>query len=127
MTSRSNTSMAPAAMGSRSSAFFPPPTTRKPSRSSTKNQARLESTFLDKNYFHFLKELIQLEEREEFENIRQEFTSLGPAERQLRGKALMNLRLFEKHFSPAGHSLATFRLENKNDLPIFSLEPGDMV
>ena len=81
----------------------------------------------DKKYFLFLKELVQLEEREEFEEIRREFTNLGPAERELRGKALLNLKLLEKHYSPAGHSLATFTLENKRPLPIFSLEVGDMV
>ena len=81
----------------------------------------------DKGYFLFLKELVHLEEKEEFEQVREEFTSLSPLERELRGKALLNLRLEERHYSPAGHFLATFFLEKKAPLPIFTLEVGDMV
>ena len=68
-----------------------------------------------------------LEEREENEQIREEFTRLSPKEREARGKALLNLRLSQKHFSPAGHFLATFARRNEEDLPLFSLEVGDIV
>ena len=74
---------------------------------------------LDKNHFLFLKELVHLEEREEFEQVREEFTSLSPSERELRGKALLGLRLDERHFSPAGHFLATFTMS-----PISSVKIG---
>jgi ATP-dependent RNA/DNA helicase IGHMBP2 len=59
--------------------------------------------------------------------VRQEFTELSPAERELRGKALLGLRLSEKTYTAAGHALATFVLSDERDLPIFSLEIGDMV
>jgi superfamily I DNA and/or RNA helicase len=52
---------------------------------------------------------------------------LGPVERELRGKALLNLELHERHYSPAGHVLATFVRKNRIALPIFSLEVGDRV
>lgn len=81
----------------------------------------------DKNYFLFLKELVLLEEKEEFEEIRAEFTDLTPSEREFRGKALLNLTLQERHYSGAGHFLATFILPNRGRLPIFTLEAGDMV
>ncbi len=81
----------------------------------------------DKGYFLFLKELVHLEEKEEFEQVRNEFTTLSPAERELRGKALLNLRLEERHYSPAGHTLSTFILPKKAPLPVFTLEVGDMV
>ncbi len=81
----------------------------------------------DKDYFLILKDLVRIEESEEFEEIRSEYTSLSPAERERRGKALLNLRLAERHFSPAGHFLATFVLENNAVFPIFTLEIGDMV
>lgn len=35
--------------------------------------------------------------------------------------------LIEKHFSPAEHILATFSLKNKSELPLFSLQTGDVV
>ncbi len=81
----------------------------------------------DKDYFLYLKELVLLEEREENEQIREEFTRLSPKEREARGKALLDLRLSQKHFSPAGHFLATFVRRNKEELPLFSLEVGDIV
>jgi len=81
----------------------------------------------DKDYFLFLKELVQIEEKEEFEQVREEFTSLSPSERELRGKALLKLRLDERHYSPAGHFLSTFTLDKKELLPVFTLEVGDMV
>ena len=81
----------------------------------------------DKDYFLFLKDLVHIEEKEEFEQIRDEFTSLSPADRELRGKALLKLRLDERHFSPAGHFLSTFTLEKNEPLPVFTLEVGDMV
>ncbi len=82
---------------------------------------------LDKNYFHFLKKLVALEENEENEEIREEFTQLSPKERELRGKALLSLVLEEKHFSPADHELATFSRQHQKPLPLFSLETGDVV
>ena len=82
---------------------------------------------VDKNYFFFLKKLIILEENEENEEIREEFTRLSPKERELRGKALLGLVLEEKHFSPADHHLATFSRQHRQPLPIFSLEAGDIV
>lgn len=82
---------------------------------------------MDKDHFYFLKKLISLEENEENEEIREEFTHLSPKERELRGKALLGLTLEEKHFSPADHQLATFSRQHKKPLPIFSLEVGDIV
>ncbi|OIO39682.1 MAG: hypothetical protein AUJ72_00200, partial [Candidatus Omnitrophica bacterium CG1_02_46_14] len=82
---------------------------------------------LDKNYFHFLKKLVFLEEDEENEEIREEFTKLTPEERELRGKALLGLLLAEKYFSPADHRLATFSRPYQKPLPLFSLETGDVV
>ena len=82
---------------------------------------------VDKNHFLFLKKLIDLEENEENEEIREEFTRLSPQERELRGKALLGLALLEKHFSPAGHHLATFSRQHRQALPLFSLEVGDIV
>lgn len=81
----------------------------------------------NKSHFLFLKKLISLEEEEENEEIRTEFMHLSPTERELRGKALLNLVLIEKHFSPAEHILATFQRANKKALPLFSLEVGDIV
>ena len=81
----------------------------------------------DKKYFHFLKELVRLEEREENEEIENDFLHLSARERQERGKALLGLELVEKHFSPADHVLATFCLPDQKPLPLFSLEPGDIV
>lgn len=81
----------------------------------------------DKDYFTFLKELVRIEEAEEFEEIRSEYTSLSPSERERRGKALLGLRLDERHFSPAGHFLATFKPASGAALPVFTLEVGDMV
>ena len=86
-----------------------------------------ESRKLDKGYFLFLKKLVVLEENEEHEEIQNEFVNLSPAERELRGKALLGLVLDEKHFSPAEHVLATFSRQNKKPLPLFSLEVGDIV
>ena len=75
----------------------------------------------------FLKELVLLEEKEENDEIRQEFLSLSPKEKELKGLALLGLELKEKHFSPAGHHLATFGKADRRDLPLFSLEVGDIV
>ncbi len=77
--------------------------------------------------FLFLKKLVTLEEEEENEQIRESFLHLSPAEREFRGKALLGLVLKEKHFSPAGHVLATFAKKNNEALPLFSLEIGDIV
>ncbi len=82
---------------------------------------------IDKNHFKFLKELVRLEEDEENESIRKEFLELSPKERELRGKALLNMRVRERHFSPAEHELATFTRVDQRPLPLFSLEIGDIV
>ena len=82
---------------------------------------------ITKNHFLFLKELIALEEKEENEEIQTQIVHLSPAERESRGLALLALVLKEKHFSPAGHVLATFSRETKKPLPLFSLETGDLV
>ena len=82
---------------------------------------------IDKNHFLFLKKLVSIEESEENEQIREDFTHLSPKERELRGKALLGLELEERHFSPAGHRLATFSRQQRKPLPIFSLEVGDIV
>ena len=79
-----------------------------------------------KDYFLFLKELVLLEETEENEEIRNEFLTLSPKEREFRGKALLSLRLVERHFSQAGHPLATFNRSSGEALPLFSLEVGDI-
>ena len=68
-----------------------------------------------------------MEESEEHEEIQNEFVKLSPFERELRGKALLGLRLDETHFSPAEHILAVFSRQNKKPLPLFSLEVGDIV
>lgn len=68
-----------------------------------------------------------LEEKEENEEIRSEFLSLSPKEKELKGLALLGLELKEKHFSPAGHHLATFAKASRQNLPLFSLEIGDLV
>lgn len=81
----------------------------------------------NKDFFLQLKQLIAIEERDEFDEIRTEFASLTPTEKEFRGRALLNLKLDEKHYSPAGHLLATFTLEGQKDLPIFTLQEGDMV
>ncbi|HXV19274.1 MAG TPA: hypothetical protein VD883_04265, partial [Candidatus Omnitrophota bacterium] len=81
----------------------------------------------DKSHFLFLKKLVVLEENEENEQIEREFRGLSPKERELRGRALLNLKLEERHFSPAEHILVTFSREGKQALPLFSLEVGDIV
>ncbi len=81
----------------------------------------------DKSYFLFLKKLVALEENEENEEIRNEFLQLSPKERELRGKALLDIELNERHFSPAEHELATFSRRHQKPLPLFSLEVGDIV
>lgn len=81
----------------------------------------------DKEHFYHLKDLIRLEETEENEQIREEILQLSAEERQLRGKALLGLFLEEKHFSPAGHNLLSFSLKDKQEFPLFTLEPGDLV
>ncbi len=80
-----------------------------------------------KEYFVHLKRLVSLEEGEENEEIRSEFLELTPQERELRGKALLDLRLLERHFSPAEHVLATFVKADGRPFPIFSLDMGDIV
>lgn len=70
---------------------------------------------------------MRLEENEENEEIREEFLQLSPEERQFRGKALLGLFLDEKHYSPAGHSLATFSFPQHKELPLFTLQEGDIV
>lgn len=82
---------------------------------------------MDKNHFLFLKKLVALEESEENEEIQNDFLGLSPKEREIRGKALLNLVLTEKHFSPAEHILATFQKQDKSEFPLFSLEVGDIV
>lgn len=82
---------------------------------------------IDQNYFLHLKRLVQLEEAEEAEQVRLELTELTPEERQHRGKALLGLVIQEEHYSPAGHFLITFQRENEGDLPLFSLDIGDVV
>jgi len=81
----------------------------------------------DQRHFLFLKDLVRLEEAEENEEIKNEFLTLSPKERELRGKALLGLDLQERHFSPAEHALATFSLPGGKELPLFSLETGDIV
>lgn len=78
-------------------------------------------------HFRHLKQLVRLEEDEENEQVRKEFLDLTPKERQLRGKALLGLKLVERHYSPAEHILATFALPGRRELPLFSLEAGDIV
>jgi len=88
----------------------------------------LESTGeAGQKYLLLLKDLIALEEQNELEEIRSTFVDLSAAEREARGKALLNMVLREKHFSPAAHVLATFARENQKPLPLFSLEPGDLI
>ncbi len=87
----------------------------------------------DSSYFFFLKDLVLLEEQEEFEQVRSEYEGLTPSEREFRGKALLNLEFRERRYSEAGHFLATFikpdpvRAHGRAPLPIFTLEEGDMV
>lgn len=81
----------------------------------------------DKAHFIRIKDLVRLEEAQESEEIREEFLQLQPQERQLRGKALLNLSLVERHFSPAEHLLATLCRPNREPLPLFTLETGDIV
>jgi len=125
--------MARAVTDLKSSAFFQPTTMPKPSKSSTKTPDLSGLPPLDKEHFLFLKKLIQIEEQEEFEEIRKEFTNLAPNERELRGKALLNLEIQERHYSPAGHVLATFirrtvpGARGRSAFPIFTLDIGDMV
>lgn len=80
-----------------------------------------------KDHFIFLKKLVLLEEDEELEEIKNEFTRLSPGERELRGKALLGLTIRERLFSPAEHVLAIFAKKDKKPLPLFSLEVGDIV
>ena len=80
-----------------------------------------------KDHFQFLKRLVLLEETEENEQIKNEFVNLTAKERETRGKALLGLSLLERHYSPADHMLTTFIRPNREKLPIFSLEPGDIV
>lgn len=68
-----------------------------------------------------------LEEKEENEEIRSEFLNLSPKEKELKGLALLNLELKERHFSPAGHHLVTFTKTDGKDLPLFSLDVGEIV
>ncbi len=81
----------------------------------------------DRDFFLHLKQLVSIEERDEFEEIRAEFASLTSTEKEFRGRALLNLKLLEKHYSLAGHLLATFGLDGEKELPIFTLQEGDMV
>ena len=71
--------------------------------------------------------MVRLEEDDENTQIREELKDKSPQERQACGKALLGLFLAEKHFSPAGHPLSTFQLKNKEILPLFTLEEGDLV
>ncbi len=82
---------------------------------------------LDKRYFLKLKDLVRLEEAEENEQIRTEFLHLSPQEREQRGRALLGLVLKEKHYSPAEHALGTFERVGAKELPLFSLDTGDIV
>ena len=82
---------------------------------------------IDKSYFLHLKRLVGLEEAEEVEQVRKELAELTPEQRQSRGKSLLNLLIYEEHYSPGGHYLVTFRRENGEELPLFSLEIGDVV
>jgi superfamily I DNA and/or RNA helicase len=78
-------------------------------------------------HFERLQRLVALEESAEREELQQMLTQLSPAERELRGQALLDLELDELHYSPAEHVLLTFTRERHAPLPLFSLEVGDVV
>ena len=79
------------------------------------------------DHFEFLKKLIELEEAEEVERFRDEFTHRTPEERERAGKALLRLNAIEFHFNPAGHRLVTFQYVDRRPLPLYSPDAGDVV
>lgn len=81
----------------------------------------------ERGLFRKLAELVRLEEREEHDQILREWKDLSPAEREKRGRSLLNLRLKDTGFSPAEHHLAVFERAGGQELPLFTLEVGDMV
>lgn len=78
-------------------------------------------------HFEKLKSLVELEEAEEIRQFLEDFTRLSPEERERTGKALLHLQITASHFSPAGHRLLTFAYRTGRELPVFSLDTGDIV
>ena len=81
----------------------------------------------ERGLFEKLAELVRLEEREEHEQILREWKNLTPADREKRGRSLLNLCLKDTGYSPAEHRLAVFERVSGEELPLFTLEVGDMV
>ena len=79
------------------------------------------------NHFNHLKHLVGLEEAEEIRQFLEDFTQLTPEERERSGKALLFMQITSSHFSPAGHRLLTFAYRTGKELPVFSLDTGDIV
>ncbi|MBI4971014.1 MAG: AAA family ATPase [Candidatus Omnitrophica bacterium] len=79
------------------------------------------------DHFEFLKKLIELEEADEIERFRDEFTHRTPEERERAGKALLRLNAVEFHFNPAGHRLVTFQYVDRRPFPLYSPDTGDVV
>ncbi len=79
------------------------------------------------SHFARLSQLVKLEEAEELAQFREEFLKRTPQEREVAGKALLNLVLKEIHYSPAGHYLLSFSYADKRRLPLYSPDIGDLV
>ncbi len=86
-----------------------------------------EEPLSPEKHFTRLKELVELEEAEEINRFRLEFTEKTPEQRELIGKALLRLRAVEFHYNPAGHRLVTFEYADGRKLPIFSPDSGNVV
>ncbi len=84
------------------------------------------SKAIDK-HFSNLKKLLEIEEKAESERYQEFFLRLSPAQRQETGKALFNMRAIQFHFSPSDHQLVSFVSSQGKDLPLFSLDVGDIV
>ncbi len=81
----------------------------------------------DVGHFRHLQQLLALEETEEREQLQRLVEDITPEERELRGQALLHLTVIDQRFTPAGHALLVLAKEDRQPLPLFSLEVGDLV
>ena len=78
-------------------------------------------------HFKHLAKLLELEEAEEINQFREAFLNLTPEEREKRGKALLRLALIDNRYSPGGHHLLSFRYINRQPIPLYTFDIGDVV
>jgi len=82
---------------------------------------------MPQSHFSKIRQLLLLEEEQESARYIEGFLNLSLKQREESGKSLLNMRAAEFHFSPAEHQLITFVSDKNKELPVFSLDVGDVV